>query len=720
MSKSHNPVSTFLRHPNTHPTNSSNLTLCLVLLSWLLSWATPQVEAQVEAKQQSKPNIVLFFVDDLGWKDLGYRNATFESPNIDRLAGSCTDFELATIACPTCSPSRATLLTGKHPARLQLVRHIPTGAKKYFDKFGRTETRYNLLSTDPAQFPCVNWLSLEHTTYAEALKELGYYNAFIGKWHLGHEPFHPIHQGFDRQFATANAGHPKSYYPPYFKNSKVLADEKESYLTDVLTDAAVDFLEKHENDRPFMLSLYYYSVHGPLVGRKDYVKHFESKGLSGPLAQYAAMVKSVDDSVGRVRAALESRGLDQNTIVIFLSDQGGALDNAPLRGSKKSDTLYEGGARVPFLFYWPGVTQAGINKSLVQSTDLFPTLVEIAGGESADYKDVDGVSLLPTLRNNSVLERGAPIFGYRAYEDLYASVRDGDWKLLAHRNGDLKLYNLAQDVSEKNDVAQQHPEITDRLKSELVAWEQEMKVEKYSGIQGSDASVGSSQSADKIGNVLLHDDFNREEKNESKEDIGNGWSTNSKGRADGQKQVDLDNGALHVTMAKNARHRVSVRHELKYSDVLVEARIKLSKRAAFTFDFADLITKKAAAGHVCAVTIEPRELAIKDGITGRYNPEFRKKVKAAGGMNPTLLKSVEHKTKRFDVDTKVGIWHPVQIRMEDSKITVHIDGQLRGEFTSEGFAHPTKSHLRLGISGDVWLDDLKVTDLSGSPRGGDK
>ena len=233
-----------------------------------------------------------------------------------------------------------------------------------------------------------------------------------------------------------------------------------------------------------MLSLWYYSVHGPHIGRKDLVEHFEAKGLTGAYAQYVAMLAAVDESVGRVRDALEAKGVADNTIIIFLSDQGGAFQNGPFHGGKKSDTLYEGGARVPFIFHWPGVTQAGAsNDSIVQSTDLFPTLVEIAGGDPAKYKNIDGVSLLSTIKENSVLDRGAPIFGFRAYEDLYASVREGDWKLLAYRSGLVKLYNIARDIGETTDLATKHPGRVKSLTNKLKRWEKEMKVESYSGVQ---------------------------------------------------------------------------------------------------------------------------------------------------------------------------------------------------------------------------------------------
>ncbi|MDF1814033.1 MAG: sulfatase [Verrucomicrobiales bacterium] len=432
-----------------------------------------------------RPNIVLFFVDDLGWTDLGFRNPTLESPNIDKLAKDSLSFEQAYIASPTCSPSRSTLVTGQHPARLKIVRHIPGGPKHPdFDKYNRTDVEFNLLETDPAQFPCRNWLPLEHATYAEALRTQGYYNLFVGKWHLGHEPYHPIHQGFDRQIGTTNAGHPKSYYPPYFKYSDVMADENERYLTDKLTDETVDFIKGCDKDQPFMISLWYYGVHKPHVGRKDLVEHFEAKGLVGADAHYAAMIKAVDESVGRVREALNVKGIDENTVILFTSDQGSWFENPPYRGSKRVDTLCEGGARVPFFVNWPGVTKAGsINQSVVQTTDIFPTLVELSGGNTEDYKNLDGISLLSTIRENKDLDRGQPVYAYRAYQDLYVSVREGPWKLLAYRNGKMNLYMVEEDRYEQNDLAAQHPERVGDMVRKLKAWEREMGVEQYSGVK---------------------------------------------------------------------------------------------------------------------------------------------------------------------------------------------------------------------------------------------
>jgi arylsulfatase A-like enzyme len=459
-----------------NPTMKRNTQLFLLLLLSLAS-CRYRSDGSSNTSRPVKPNIVLFFVDDLGWADLGFRNSTFETPNIDKLSVAGINFEQAYAPCPTCSPSRGTLLTGKHPARLKLVRHIP----------GNDDgSEFNYLDSDPAQFPSRNWLPLEHTTYAEALRKQGYYNLHLGKWHLGPKEFFPEYQGFDSTILATEYGNPRSYYPPYFHVPEVFADKNNRYLTDKLTDNAVNFIDTYDKNMPFMLSFWYHSVHGPLIGRTDLVDHFKAKGLTGYYAHYAAMVKSVDQSVGRVLDALKKKGIDQETIIIFLSDQGGAFENAPFRGGKSGGTaLYEGGARVPFFFYWPGVTKPNTtNNSLVQLLDLFPTLVELTGDDLSNYEDIDGVSLLPTIIKNESIHRDA-IYGYRGYEDLYASVRSGDWKLIAYRSGKLELYNLKDDIKEQVNLADEQSEIVEELVSKLVEWEKEMGVEEYSGIKKS-------------------------------------------------------------------------------------------------------------------------------------------------------------------------------------------------------------------------------------------
>lgn len=453
-------------------------------LSALTTLGAGAVTAEKEA--EAKPNIVLLLVDDWGWNCVGHRNpALFETPNIDQLAADGIDFQQAYIASPSCSPSRAGLVTGQHPVRLGMVRHITDNAKvANFIKNDAGEITHTLWKTDPAQFPSINYLGLEHTTYAEALKEQGYYNLFLGKWHLGDEKYYPIEQGFDRQIGTTEHGAPSNYYPDYFKHSTVMQDETDRYLTDKLTDETVQFINEYDRAQPFMISLWYYGVHTPNIGRKDLVKKAQAMGHEGKQAHMVAQVMAVDESVGRLRAALKAKGLAENTVIIMTSDQGSLYEWAPYRGGKRIDTLCDGGARVPFMISWPGVAAAGVkNNSLIQTTDLFPTLVDMAGGHSAEFKNIDGVSLLDTIRENRELKRGEPLIGYRAYEDLYASVREESWKLLAYRSGKLSLYNVADDISEQHDLVQSLPEKTAELKAKLIRWEKEMQVEKYSGVQ---------------------------------------------------------------------------------------------------------------------------------------------------------------------------------------------------------------------------------------------
>lgn len=432
----------------------------------------------------SQPNIIIFYVDDLGWSDLGFRNSTFQTPNIDQLVKKSLSFDQAYSASPTCSPSRATLITGQHPARIKMVRHIPAGKKNGFDKFHRTNLEFHILEKDPAQFPSRNWLPLENISFAEALSELGYYNLFVGKWHLGHEDYHPIQQGFHKQIGTTNYGHPKSYYPPYFKEDKLYPDNQNRFLTDRLTIDAVNFINNYDQENPFTLTFSYYAVHTPHQGRKDWVTYYKEKGLEDKYANYAAMVSVTDESVGKVLKAIKDKEIEEETIIIFTSDQGGFFENKPLRGGKMSETLFEGGARVPFFVNWSGVTKPNsTNNSIIQTTDLFPTLVEIAKGDVSKFKDLDGVSLLSTIINNDNLERDKSVFGYRAYEDLYVSVRNGDWKLLAYRSGKTKLFNIAEDKEEQNEISNEYPKKVKELIAELIEWEKEMQVEAYSGVQ---------------------------------------------------------------------------------------------------------------------------------------------------------------------------------------------------------------------------------------------
>ncbi len=309
---------------------------------------------QSKSQTKSKPNIIIFFIDDMGWADWGAHNAAFYTPHMNQLKKEGMEFTRAYVATPTCSPSRASLLTGKEPVRFLMPRHIDDSDPK------KAGNEFNYLATDPAKMPSRNWLPLNEITYAERLKEFGYYNQFIGKWHLGNENFYPKQQGFDSAIGVCGHGHPASYYPPYWKADNPFPEATNEYLTDFVTDKAVNFIKSYNKEKPFELSLYHYGVHGPIAGKKELIAQYKAKGWEDKYAEYGAMVTAMDESLGKLRKALKEKGIANNTIIILTSDQGGYFSNYPLRGKKLGgNTLGEGGARVPLLLYWPGHTKAG-------------------------------------------------------------------------------------------------------------------------------------------------------------------------------------------------------------------------------------------------------------------------------------------------------------------------------------------------------------------------
>ena len=425
-----------------------------------------------QIKAQEKPNIIVLFVDDLGWADLGFRNHMFKTPNIDRLKSDGLNFERAYISTPTCSPSRASLLTGKEPVRFGMVRHILDDDET---KNATILGDYNQWNNDPVKMPSIQHLPLEEITYAERLKELNYYNVFIGKWHLGESDYYPNKQGFDEVRAITPFGHPKSFYYPFFKSNNPFPEAKENdYLTDIVTNHTVDFIKNYNKEQPFELSLYYYNVHSPQIGRKDLIAKYKKAGLDDTQATYAAKVTAVDESVGRVRKALVEKGIADNTVIVFLSDQGGFFTNAPLSGGKTGgNTLGEGGARVPMIIYFPGVTKANSSTSTpVQSLDVYPTLLEIASGKKCKDKQVNGVSLMPIIKGGNIKAR--KLYFFRSYEDQYAAVIDGDWKLIKYHTGLYHLFNISNDLAEKTDLYSKDNLVAKKLVKALQNWENEV------------------------------------------------------------------------------------------------------------------------------------------------------------------------------------------------------------------------------------------------------
>jgi len=434
-----------------------------------------------------RPNFVFLLADDLGWSDLGCYGSTFyETPNLDRLAASGVRFTQAYASAPVCSPTRASILNGKYPAR--------TNTTDWFG--GRNKAAYL-----PAEY--VDHLPLEDVTLAEALREAGYATFFAGKWHLGDHGYLPEDQGFDHNVGGFKSGSPPGgYFSPY--ENPWLADGPEGeHLTGRLTDECVRFLREREG-QPFLLYLSYYAVHTPLQSRPELQARYEAKAAAlpppdGPRfapegdrearqvqdhAVYAGMVAALDESVGRLLDELEELGLADDTIVIFMSDNGGLstsegspTSNLPLRAGK--GWTYEGGIREPMLVRWPGVTASGdVCTGPVTATDFYPTMLEMAGLPPRPEQHVDGTSFAPQLRGEAS-ERGPLYWHYPHYSNQggppSGAIRDGDLKLIERFEGpSFELYDLALDPGETHDLAAERPRDVARLRGQLIAWRAEV------------------------------------------------------------------------------------------------------------------------------------------------------------------------------------------------------------------------------------------------------
>lgn len=448
------------RRKDVSPKLISPLILLLVFAQGVASIAIAAVE-QITPKLQ--PNIVFILVDDLGWADGGcFGSKFYQTPNIDRLAAEGMRFTQAYASSAVCSPTRAAILTGKSPARLHITDWISgEGAPK--------NSRFKI--PDWQQF-----LPREETTLAEALKKLGYATAHIGKWHLGGTNYYPEQHGFDVNIAGGHIGHPASFFWPYGASNAShrvpgLAErggKPGDYLTDQLTDEALRFIAANQNNR-FFLQLSHYAVHSPLMAKRELTepagKRLGSNGQSNVV--YAAMLQSVDESVGRILQKLDELHLTGHTLVIFTSDNGGAVhfgnppatSNAPLRSGK--GFAYEGGLRVPLLVKSPWLTRPGaVCDKPVISPDFFPTLLDVAGGDAAASRTaLDGVSLVPLLQGRSGWTRSELFWHYPHYWNgdnvsPYSVARVGDWKLIRfYENNREELYHLGDDPSEQHDLA---------------------------------------------------------------------------------------------------------------------------------------------------------------------------------------------------------------------------------------------------------------------------
>jgi arylsulfatase A-like enzyme len=438
-------------------------------------------------------------MDDMGWRGLGCCGSTFyETPHLDRLRTEGMRFTNAYAACPVCSPTRASILTGKYPATV--------GVTDWIDWGGRLHPARGKL----VDVPYVRHLPLEEKSLASALREAGYATWHVGKWHLGEEPYYPEKHGFDVNVGGWAMGAPhRGYFSPWAFPTLPDGPDGE-YLTDRLTDEAVRLIETSDG-RPFFLNLWHYAVHTPVQAKAEKVAKYREKardlGLdkvqtfsegewfpcehkkhlrvlrrlvqSDPV--YAVMIESVDESVGRLLDALERTGKAQNTIMVFTSDNGGLATsegsptcNLPLAEGK--GWMYEGGTREPLLVSWPGVVAPGsVCDVPVTSPDFYPTLLEAVGLQPLPSQLLDGVSLMPLLRGGAGLEREAIFWHYPHYGNQGgtpgSSVRAGAYKLIEFfEDGRLELYNLVDDPGEECNRSADLPEVTRRLHGLLCAW----------------------------------------------------------------------------------------------------------------------------------------------------------------------------------------------------------------------------------------------------------
>ncbi len=442
------------------------------------------------ATSRRAPNIVFILADDLGWADTTpYGADLHETPNLERLARESVRFTRAYAAAPVCSPTRASIHTGKYPARLGLT---------IWREAARNPPRNNRL------VPPVVEENLAHSevTLAERLGQAGYFNAHIGKWHLGDAEHYPETHGFEVNIGGSVWGAPATYWWPFrgdFGANRerryvpgLVGGKQGEYLTDRLTDEALRQMDA-ASGRPLFLNLCYHTVHTPIEGKPELVEHFRRKiapGMNHRNAAFAAMVRSLDDNVGRILARIDAPEMASRTVVVFTSDNGGYINpyrgepvtsNAPLRSGKGS--LYEGGIRVPLMIRWPGAARAGaVCDEPVSSIDFYPTLLEMAGlaGDAKHNATVDGASLAPLLRSPGArLERDELFFHYPHYyatTSPVSAVVARDWKLIEYfEDSRLELYDLAHDPGEQRDLAAAMPDRARQLHARLKAWRESVR-----------------------------------------------------------------------------------------------------------------------------------------------------------------------------------------------------------------------------------------------------
>ncbi len=454
----------------------SKLTFFLLLLTLLSTGC----QARNEKNSIQKPNIILINIDDMGWRDVGFMGSKYyETPNIDALAKHGMIFTNAYAAASNCAPSRACMMSGQWAPRhgIYTVGNSERGKSKDRKLIPITNNEY--MPDDILLIP-------------EVLKKAGYTTCHAGKWHLTDSP---LTRGFDANIGGSHAGNPGSYYPPYKNVSSLNPPSEDYYLTNLIMDKTLEFVQSVENG-PFFLYYSPYAVHTPIQAVKKLLSKYENKlewnGQNN--AQYATMIENLDTQIGRLIALLKESGKLGNTFILFTSDNGGhygITKQWPLRSGKGS--YYEGGIREPLFVFWPGKIEPGSESDVpVTNIDFFPTILEVAGIKNSGNRSLDGVSFLPVFIGKGTIAERPLFWHFPIYLEAYlkegdqtqdplfrtrpgSAIRKGDWKLIQYfENNDIELYNLKDDVSEKNNLAATHPEKTKEMLELLGTWRQEV------------------------------------------------------------------------------------------------------------------------------------------------------------------------------------------------------------------------------------------------------
>lgn len=470
--------------------NMSKITKDFIVITGIIGVACTGID-----KEYEKPNILLVTIDDLGWADVGINGADLhETPNIDMLARQGINFTNAYAASPVSSPTRASIQTGKYPARLHMT--IWTEASK-----GQR--------SNPDFYPLVTERNLpqSETTIAEVLKQNGYVTIHIGKWHIGDAEHYPQTQGYEFVSACTPWGAPATHYYPYsgpwdstiryidgfiFPNN-IFGNHKGEFLADRMTEEAILMMkEVKKTGKPFFMNLCYYSVHTPIEADSEKVAYYRKKiypGMKHCNPTYAAMVGNIDYNIGRLMRVLDELKITRSTVFIFLSDNGGYIHhykgkpvttNFPLRGGKGS--MYEGGIRIPFIIRMPGTVPSGKSCEIPVSTvDIFPTLIDLCNIPYKNHK-TDGISILPLIKNPAAeLKRNALYWHYPHYYHEYtpvSAIRSGNMKLLRFlEDNRIELYNLKNDPYETINLAASDTETADSLNHMLSCWLKETKAQ---------------------------------------------------------------------------------------------------------------------------------------------------------------------------------------------------------------------------------------------------